>query len=70
MGHNNYTKQYETTWCDSLSTAIFQFEDGKTMTRKCRFDDPIKGPAVWRAVTRFKNDHTTELDMYLAPRGK
>ena len=75
MGYNNHTKNYETTWCDSMSTGIFKFEgvaskDGKTITQECRFDDPVRGPAVWRTVTRIKDDNTTEFEMFLTPRGK
>ncbi len=75
MGYNNHTKKYETTWCDSMSTGIFKFEgaasrDGKTITQECRFDDPVRGPAVWRTVTRVKDDNTVEFEMYLTPRGK
>ena len=75
MGYNNHTKKYELTWADSLSTGIFKFEgtasrDGKTITQECQFDDPVRGPAVWRTVTRIKDDNTTEFDMFLTPRGK
>ncbi len=75
MGYNNHTKMYESTWCDSMSTGIFKFEgtasrDGKTITQECRFDDPVRGPAVWRTVTRIKDDNTMEFEMFLTPRGK
>ncbi len=74
-GYNNHTKKYESTWADSMSTGIFKFEgvasrDGKTITQECRFDDPVRGPAVWRTVTRIKDDNTTEFEMFLTPRGK
>ncbi len=75
IGYNNHTKKYESTWCDSMSTGIFKFEgtasrDGKTITQECRIDDPVRGPAVWRTVTKIKDDNTTEFEMYLTPRGK
>lgn len=75
IGYNNHTKKYESTWCDSMSTGIFKFEgvagrDGKTITQECRFDDPVRGPAVWRTVTKIKDDNTTEFEMFLTPRGK
>ncbi len=75
MGYNNHTKKYESTWCDSMSTGIFKFEgtasrDGRTITQECRFDDPVRGPSVWRTVTRIKDDNTTEFEMFLTPRGK
>jgi hypothetical protein len=74
-GYNNHTKQYETIWIDSMSTGIFKFEgtaskDGKTVTQECRFDDPVRGPAVWRTVTRIKDADTVGFEMYLTPRGK
>lgn len=74
-GYNNHTKKYETTWIDSMSTGIFKFEgvagrDGKTITQECRFDDPVRGPAVWRTETKIKDDDTVEFAMYLTPRGK
>ncbi len=75
MGYNNHTKKYESTWIDSMSTGIFKFEgaasrDGKTITQECRFDDPVRGPAVWRTVTKIRDDNTLEFEMYLTPRGK
>jgi hypothetical protein len=75
VGYNNHTKKYETTWCDSMSTAIFKFEgtasrDGKTITQECKFDDPVRGPALWRTITRIKDDNTTVFEMYLTPKGK
>jgi hypothetical protein len=75
MGYNNHTKKYESTWIDSMNTGIFKFEgiasrDGRTITQECRFDDPVRGPAVWRTVTRIKDDNTTEFEMFLTPRGK
>ncbi len=74
-GYNNHTKKYETTWIDSMSTGIFKFEgtasrDGRTITQECRYDDPVRGPAVWRTVTRVKDDNTVEFEMFIAPRGK
>ncbi len=75
LGYNNHTKKYETTWCDSLSTAIFKFEGtanraGNIITQECRYDDPARGPAVWRTVTRVRDDNTVEFEMFLTPRGK
>ncbi len=75
MGYNNHTKKYESTWCDSMSTGIFKFEgtagrDGRTITQECRYDDPVRGPAVLRTVTRVKDDDTVAFEMYLTPKGK
>lgn len=73
MGYNNHTKKYESTWCDSLNTAIFKFEgtaseDGRTITQECCFDDPVRGPSVWRTVTRIKDDNSTEFEMFITPK--
>ena len=74
LGYNNHTKKYESVWIDSMNTAIYFFEgtaskDGRTIKQECRFDDPVRGPSVWRTVTRIKDDDTQEFEMYLTPRG-
>ena len=74
MGYNNHTKKYESIWLDSFSTAIYFFAgkgsaDGKTITQDCSYDDPVKGPVVWRSVTRVKDDNTLEFDMFVTPKG-
>jgi hypothetical protein len=43
--------------------------DGKTITQDCSYDDPIKGPSVWRSVTRIKDDNTLEYAMFITPKG-
>jgi len=43
--------------------------DGKTITQECSYDDPVKGPAVWRSVTRIKDDNTLEFEMFITPKG-
>ena len=53
LGYNNHTRKYESVWIDSMSTAIYYFvgkgsADGKTITQECSYDDPVRGPAVWR----------------------
>jgi hypothetical protein len=53
-----------------MSTAIYYFEgtaseDGKTITQKSSYDDPVRGPTVWRSVTRIVDDNTLEYEMYL-----
>ncbi len=75
MGYNNHTRKYESTWIDTMSTGVFYFvgtasADGRTITQKCSFDDPVKGPSVWRTVTRIKDDNTVEFEMFLTPKGK
>ena len=57
-----------------MSTGIYFFEgtagtDGKTITQESRYDDPVKGPTIWRSVTRIKDDNTLEYEMYLKPKG-
>jgi len=75
MGYNNHTKKFESTWVDTMSTGIYKFEgtagrNGKVITQECRYDDPVRGPAVWRTKTRIKDDNTVEFEMFLTPRGK
>jgi Protein of unknown function (DUF1579) len=74
LGYDNHTKKYVSTWIDSMSTGIYYFEgtastDGKTITQECSYDDPVKGPAVWRSVTRIVDDNTIEYVMHLTPKG-
>jgi len=74
LGYDNHSGKYVSVWLDSMSTAIYYFEgtasaDGKTITQECRYDDPVRGPAVWRSVTRFKDDNTLEFQMFITPKG-
>jgi hypothetical protein len=74
LGYDNHTKEYVSVWIDSMSTGIYYFEgtagpDGKTITQESSYDDPVKGPTVWRSVTRIKDDNTLEYEMYLTPEG-
>ena len=74
LGYNNHTKNYESIWLDSMNTAIHFFvgkgsADGKTITQECTYDDPARGPAVWRSVTRIKDDNTLEYEMFITPKG-
>ena len=74
IGFDNYTKKYVSTWIDSMSTGIYYFEgtgsaDGRTVTQESTYDDPVRGPMVWRSVTRIVDDNTLEYEMYLTPRG-
>ncbi len=76
LAFDNHTKKYMSTWIDSMSTGIYFFEgegtgNQKTVTQECRYDDPVKGPSVWRSVTRYVNDNKIEFEMFLkAKRGK
>ena len=69
MGYDNHTKKYVSIWIDSMSTGIYYFEgtasrDGKIITQECRYDDPIKGPMIWRSITKFVDDDTVMYEMY------
>ncbi len=74
LGYNNHTGKYESIWIDTMNTAIYFFvgdgsADGKTITQKCGYDDPVKGTSIWRSVTRIKDDNTLEFEMFLIPKG-
>ena len=74
VGYNNHTKKFESIWIDSFSTAIFYFvgtasADGRIITQECSYDDPVKGPAIWRSVTRIRDENTQEFEMYVIPKG-
>jgi len=75
LGYDNVTKKYQSIWIDSMSTGVYFFEgtagrDGRTITQKSRYIDPVKGPSVWRTVIRIKDDNTQEFEMFLTPKGK
>jgi len=74
VAYDNHTKKYVSTWIDSMSTGIYFFEgsgskDGKTITQECSYDDPVRGPAIWRSVTRIIDDDSVEYEMFLIPKG-
>ncbi len=74
LGYNNHTKKYESIWIDSMSTAIYFFVgpasgDGRTITQECSYDDPVRGPSVWRSVTKIRDDNTLEFEMFIKPKG-
>ena len=74
VGYNNHTGRYVSTWIDSMNTGIYYFEgtagaDGKIITQESSYDDPVRGPVVWRSVTRIVDDDTLVYVMYLTPRG-
>ena len=73
VGYDNYTKKFVSIWIDSMSTGIYFFEgtgssDGKIITQKSRYDDPIQGPTVWRSVTMIVDDNTVDCEMYITGR--
>jgi hypothetical protein len=74
LGYDNHTGKYVSTWIDSMSTGIYFFEgtasaDGRTITQESSYDDPVKGPTLWRSITRIRDDNTLEYEMYLTPKG-
>ncbi len=74
IGYDNHTKKYVSTWIDSMSTGIYYFEgtagaDGKTITQESSYDDPVRGPMMWRSVTRIVDGDTLEYEMFLTPKG-
>ena len=74
IGYDNHTKKYVSIWVDSMSTGIYYFEgtasaDGKIITQENSYDDPVRGPTVWRSVTRIVNDNILEYEMYLSSKG-
>jgi hypothetical protein len=74
LGYDNHTKKYQSVWIDTMSTGVYFFEgtagkDGKVITQECNYDDPVRGPSLWRTVTRIKDDNTVEFEMFLTPKG-
>ena len=74
LGYDNHTGKYVSVWLDSMSTGIYYFvgaasADGKTITQDCDYDDPVRGPSLWRTVTRIRDDNTVEFAMFLTPKG-
>jgi hypothetical protein len=74
IGYDNHTRKYVSTWIDSMSTAIYCFEgtadaDGRTITQKCSYDDPVRGPIVWRSVSRIIDNDTMKYEMFITPEG-
>ncbi len=76
IGYDNYTKKYVSVWIDSMSTGIYYFEgtasaNGKVITQESSYDDPARGPMVWRSVSRIVDSDTLKYEMYITPkRGK
>jgi hypothetical protein len=68
-GYNNATKKFESTWADSMGTALFNstgtLNDKKQLTLTGEMLDPASGKNVsMRSVVTVKdNDHTT-FEMY------
>lgn len=74
IGYDNHTEKYVSVWIDSMSTGIYYFEgtagmDGKTITQESSYNDPVKGPTLWRSVTRIIDENTLAYEMFLTPEG-
>jgi uncharacterized protein YdhG (YjbR/CyaY superfamily) len=74
IGYDNYTRKYVSIWLDSMSTGIYYFEgsgstDGKIITQESSYEDPVRGPMVWRSITKIVDINTVEYEMYLIPKG-
>jgi hypothetical protein len=74
-GYDNHTNKYVSTWMDSMGTGIYFLEgtasaDGKTITQKGRYDDPVEGPMELRGVTKIVNGNTQVFEMYGTKKGK
>jgi hypothetical protein len=68
-GYDNHAGKFVSTWIDSMSTGILFFEgtaddDGKTITQENHHNDPVRGPMIWRSVTRIVDDNTWVFEMY------
>jgi hypothetical protein len=68
-GYDNHTKKYVSTWMDSMGTGIYFLEgtasaDGKTITQKGQYDDPIEGRMKLRGVTKIVDSNTEIFEMY------
>ena len=68
-GYDNHTKKYMSIWMDSMGTAIYYMEgtagaDGKTVTQKGHYDDPIEGPMKLRSVTTIVDKNREMFEMY------
>lgn len=68
-GYDNHTKKYVSTWMDSMGTGMYFMEgtgsaDGRTITQKGSYDDPVEGPMKLRAVTKIVDNNTEVFEMY------
>ena len=68
-GYDNHTKKYVSTWMDSMGTGIMFMEgmasaDGKTITQKGGYQDPIEGRIKLRAVTKLVDANTKVFEMH------
>ncbi|MHB8108935.1 MAG: DUF1579 domain-containing protein [Syntrophorhabdaceae bacterium] len=68
-GHDNNTGKYVSAWIDSMSTGITCFEgtisaDGSTIIQQADYNDPVKGPMVWRSSLTIIDNDTMRFEMY------
>jgi hypothetical protein len=74
IGCNNHMNKYVSTWIDSMGTGIYYFEgtasaDDKIITQESSYDDPVRGPMVWRSAMSIVDDSTVKSAMHLGPKG-
>ena len=75
VGYDNHAGKFVSTWIDSMSTGIYYFEgsarsDGRTIAQECRYDDPVRGPSIWRSVMKIVDGSTVVYEAYLGEEGK
>ena len=68
-GYDNHQQKFVSIWMDTMGTGIYFFEgsadiEGNAITQQCQYDDPVRGPMIWRSVTRFVDDNTHTFEMY------
>jgi hypothetical protein len=68
-GHDNNTGKYVPAWIDSMSTGIICFEgtisaDGNTIIQQADYNDPVRGPMVWRSSLTIIDNDTMRFEMY------
>lgn len=69
-GYDNSTKQYQATWMDSMSTAIFYMEgaadeEGRVITLHGQGVDPLSGEMkTYKHVWRLESDEQNVMEMY------
>ena len=69
-GYDNVAKKFASTWIDSTGTGMMNgtgdlSEDGKVLTWKCTFNDPMAKKAItMREVETILSPDTRKLEMY------
>ncbi|HEX2965236.1 MAG TPA: DUF1579 domain-containing protein [Syntrophorhabdaceae bacterium] len=74
IGYDNHAEKFASVWMDSMSTGIYYFEgkrgkDEKILTQESSYEDPVRGPMVWRSIMKIVDRDRIDYEMYLIPRG-